>query len=53
MTAEDQAAAIAAAVRASLSIAAENGMTIEQFLAESGDRAIGNNAAMALQIEEE
>lgn len=52
MSAREQAAAIAEAVRSSLQIAAEHGMTIEQFLALGGDKVIGNNAAQVIAAEE-
>ena len=52
MSAREKADLIAAAVRASLAIAAEHGMTIEQFLAQHGDRAIGNNAAQLISDDE-
>lgn len=53
MSARDQADAIAAAVRASLKIAAEHGLTIAQALEGGVDRAIGNNAAQTLALADE
>lgn len=52
MTAREQARMIAESVRHSLLLAVENGMTIEQFLANGGDRVIGNNAAQVIAAEE-
>lgn len=50
MSAREQAEVIAANVRASLRLAAEHGLTIEQALESGVDRAIGNNAAQALSL---
>lgn len=50
MSAREIAVAVAAAVRASLQIAAERGLTIEQALEGLVDVAIGNNAAQAISL---
>lgn len=44
--------AIAAAFRASLRIALERGMTLEQVLAEGVDRVAANNAAQVIALED-
>lgn len=53
MSAREQAAAIADAVRSSLQIAAEHGMSIKMFLDCDGDKVIGNNAAQVIALAEE
>lgn len=50
MSAREMAVAVAAAVRASLRIAAERGLTIEQALEGLVDQAIGNNAAQVIAL---
>lgn len=53
MSAREQATVIAKAVRASLEMAAADGLTIEQALSFGVDRVIGNNAAQVLAGEVE
>lgn len=50
MTPRELADAIAASVRASLQIALEQGLTLEQVLAEGVDRIAANNAAQAIAL---
>jgi hypothetical protein len=53
MSAREQAAIIAAAVRASLQQIANSGQSLTEALALGVDRAIGNNAAQALMLADE